>query len=217
MGLQGVLESIQASGEAQLGELEAQTNRLVREIHAEAEAQVRAIQQETRDAALAEASAERARILHQARLEVLHDQGGVREALIQATLDQVRGWLRNLRVAESYPYILRRLADESLKEIADFTNLMQEIHLDADPRDQDILSDIVSGLGLKIKVNYSLDSWGGLIARSEDGRIVVINTLESRLDRAIPHLSRYLAAFYEDEIAVSESSLLEVQPKTLTH
>jgi len=51
-----------------------------------------------------------------------------------------------------------------------------------------------------------LDCWGGLVAKSEDGRIVVINTLEERLERATPFLRRYLAAFFENEQLESEAS-----------
>jgi hypothetical protein len=35
--------------------------------------------------------------------------------------------------------------------------------------------------------------------RSEDGRVVVDNLLETRLERAIPFLRQYLAAWFEDE------------------
>jgi vacuolar-type H+-ATPase subunit E/Vma4 len=54
-------------------------------------------------------------------------------------------------------------------------------------------------MGLNTPVNYELECIGGLIASSVDGEIVVINTLEARLDRAIPSLRRYLAAIFEEE------------------
>jgi hypothetical protein len=38
-----------------------------------------------------------------------------------------------------------------------------------------------------------------MILQSEDGCIVVINTLEARLERAIPHLRQRLAALFEND------------------
>jgi vacuolar-type H+-ATPase subunit E/Vma4 len=46
-----------------------------------------------------------------------------------------------------------------------------------------------------------LNTWGGLIAASADGRVVVINTLEARLEQALPFLRRHLAAYFEEEKA----------------
>jgi vacuolar-type H+-ATPase subunit E/Vma4 len=54
-----------------------------------------------------------------------------------------------------------------------------------------------------------MDCWGGVVAKSEDGCIVIINTLEARLERATPYLRRYLAALFEsegDDVAVSQVS-----------
>jgi vacuolar-type H+-ATPase subunit E/Vma4 len=52
---------------------------------------------------------------------------------------------------------------------------------------------------LELPVSCELNCWGGLTAKSEDGRVVVINTLESRLERATAFLRRHLAALFEEE------------------
>jgi vacuolar-type H+-ATPase subunit E/Vma4 len=70
----------------------------------------------------------------------------------------------------------------------------------------------LTDLGLTLPINYNLDCWGGLIAQSEDGRVVVINTLETRLERAIPYLRRYLAALYEEEHFEPETDQAEFAP-----
>ena len=71
--------------------------------------------------------------------------------------------------------------------------------LEASPDDRVLLEGLLHSLELYLPVSHPLNCWGGLVAKSEDGRIVVINTLEARLERAVPYLRRYLAAFFEGE------------------
>jgi vacuolar-type H+-ATPase subunit E/Vma4 len=69
--------------------------------------------------------------------------------------------------------------------------------LEADPRDRQLLDTLLSRMGLCLPISYTLNCWGGLIAASEDGRVVVINTVEARLERATPYLRGYLATLFE--------------------
>jgi vacuolar-type H+-ATPase subunit E/Vma4 len=73
----------------------------------------------------------------------------------------------------------------------------------ADPRDRSLVENILQEMGLEIPVSYEVECIGGLIAGSADGEIVVINTMEARLERAIPNLRRYLAALFEEEQPVN--------------
>jgi V/A-type H+-transporting ATPase subunit E len=199
MSLQVILDAICASGEAQIREVESHANTRAREILANAELEAEEAREEACAMASAPAGRERARILHRAHLESLHIRGNVREALVEATLDQTRGRLANLRAEHEYPAVLRRLAEEALAELDGSPEETGKIILEADPRDQMLLSKILTVLGLILPVKYTLNCWGGVVARSDDGQVVVINTLEVRLERAIPYLRRYLASVYEDE------------------
>jgi V/A-type H+-transporting ATPase subunit E len=212
MSLQVILDSIRAAGEAQLREMDLRKSAEIREILADADLQAHEIQEEARETAALPAGRERARIIHRARLDGLHNLGNVREALIDTTLDQTRGRLANLRADSTYPQVLRQFTEEALAEVSGSLEEAAKARLDADPRDQDLVVKILSDLGLTLPVNYNLECWGGLIAQSEDGRVVVINTLEARLERAIPYLRRYLAALYEEEHFEPETDQAEFAP-----
>ena len=112
MSLQEVLASIRSTGEAQLADIEAHTRLQVREILANTKTETDEIREAARAAASAPAGPERARILHRAHLESLHNLGGAREALIESTLDQTRGRLGNLRAGETYPAVLKKLVEQ---------------------------------------------------------------------------------------------------------
>jgi len=68
-------------------------------------------------------------------------------------------------------------------------------------RDDALIRQLLDEMDLDLPIKPSLDSWGGLVVRSSDGRIAATNTLEARLARATPFLRRDLGAFLEQEVA----------------
>ena len=198
MSLQAILERIHAVGEAQVQEIERETQTQVGEILASARMEAHQIEEDARAAATAPAARERARILHHARLEALRMVGNVREELVDAALAQTRERLAAIRANSSYMEVLHKLTQEALTELTS-PGREQKAWLEADPRDKKMLENILAEMDSDLQVSYELNCWGGLVAKSEDGRVVAINTLETRLERAATFLRGYLAALFEEE------------------
>jgi vacuolar-type H+-ATPase subunit E/Vma4 len=198
MSLSAILKVIQDNGEARAREIEDQAQIQAHEVMANIKAQALQALKETREAMLLPAARERARIVHHARLEALRIIGDVRETLVDTALEQTRGHLLNIRSYSVYSAVLRRLTEEALAELSNSLEEIGKSQLEADPRDQESLEKILFDMGLDLPVNYELRCWGGLIVRSEDGRVVIINTLDARFERATPYLRRYLAAMFEE-------------------
>jgi len=199
MSLLAILEAIRTSGQAQVREIEASTYHQVHEMRVNARMDAERIADETCLATAAPAFRERARIMHHARLEALQITGNVRENLVDTALDQTRGHLEGLRTDATYPEVLQRLTQEALEELSGSLEKPGQTRLEADPRDRELLENILSDIGMNLEVSYSLNCWGGLIAKSQDNRVVVINTLKARLERATPYLRHYLAAIFDNE------------------
>jgi vacuolar-type H+-ATPase subunit E/Vma4 len=199
MSLEAILEVIRDAGDAQVGEIEARTRTQVYEILANARVESEEVEEEAYNTAIAPAAKERARIIHRARLEAIRVVGEAREALVDMTLERTRGVLAGLRTDRQYPEVLSRLLEEALAELRSSLEHQAIIHLEADRRDRALLESLLKHLDVDIEVSYIKECWGGLVARSEDGRVVVDNLLETRLERAIPFLRQYLAAWYEDK------------------
>jgi vacuolar-type H+-ATPase subunit E/Vma4 len=198
MGLHAIIEAVRLAGQDQVRQIEAGASLQAREILANADLEAQEIGENACAEAFAPAVQERARILHRARLEGLRITGDVREALVDAALDQARGRLAGLREGPGYQEVLLHLTQEALAELSESLESGNQVHLQADPRDREVLlNQVLIDLWLDVPVSFDLNCWGGLIARSEDGRVVVINTLEARLARATPYLRRYLAALFE--------------------
>ena len=198
MSLSAILDAIRVAGETQIHQIESDCNLQIQEIMQQATLRVDTNKEQARAAALAPSFGERAKIIHQARQRALQTIGNVRELIVDAALDQTKGRLAGIRTDAAYPNVLRSLVEEAILELQQTLKEPLGYSLQADHRDQELLESILSDMKIKTRVSYTLESWGGLIAKSLDNRVIVINTLEARLERASPFLRRYLAAFFED-------------------
>jgi vacuolar-type H+-ATPase subunit E/Vma4 len=201
MSLQAILDAIRASGEAQVHEIEARARQQHQEMLCKAQAEAERLRAEARLAALAPVAKERARITQRAQFEALQIVDKAREALVDTILEQARQYLATMRTAPVYPALMRRLIEEALGELKQPDVEVENARLEADPRDRVLVAGILSDIGSDLDVDYGLKSWGGVRATSCDGRVIVINTLEARFERAIPYLRRCLAALLEDDLS----------------
>jgi len=215
MSLHAILEVIRSSGGAKTREIEKRAYAQAREILVNARLEADVIKTQVCAAALEPGIGERARTLHRARLEGLQILGNVREGLVDSAFKQTHERLAGLRAQKIYPDVLNRLLVEALSELKssqyeDEKSVQEPAYcLEADARDRAILENILDELNLEIPVEYRLECWGGLIAKSFDNRVVVINTLEARLERAESYLRFGLASLFEDtQPAIHEEEAL---------
>lgn len=197
MSLPAILEKIRASGQEGLRGIEECARIAAEEIVAQAQADARQIEADAIERAIAPGLAERARTLHRARMDSLRIVGNVKEDLLDAALAAAGARLAPIRADSSYPGVLRTLIHEALDELS--SEGKENAQLDADPRDKTWIENILVESGSKIPVNFTLTCWGGVVAKSMDGKVTVINTLEARLARITPFLRGHLAALFERE------------------
>ena len=207
MSLHAILETIRSSGESKVLEIENRALSQASEISTAARLDAERIDAQACASALEPAFKERARIIHRARLEALMLVGNVRKELVDAALEQTHGRLEGIRADPIYPRVLRQLLLESLNELEGFEKMKGSqaaatVYLECDPHDLALLESLLHEMELDLPISCPLECWGGLIARSSNGRIAAINTLEARLAKITPHLRTYLAALFEDDQAV---------------
>jgi vacuolar-type H+-ATPase subunit E/Vma4 len=202
MALEAILAAIRAAGDSEVQAVEKAARKTAEELLLAGQHQAELIRLAVQAEVVRPAYHERARILHRTGLESLSSIGAVHEEAIGAVFDRARRQLAESRTSPAYPALLRRLTVEALDELARSGEDVSRARLTADPRDRTLLERIVGEVGLALPVEYSLTSWGGLIAATEDEAVVVINTLESRLERAGPYLRHYLAALFEQRGAL---------------
>jgi V/A-type H+-transporting ATPase subunit E len=197
VSLQAILLSIHAAGEAEVREIETRAQDQVRGIMAQAETEAQQLREEGLSIYVIRAARERARLIYQARLEAIKIVGEAREGLVNAALERTRDQLAVIHADPIYPAVLRLLIEEALGEFKESVEAVKNVELEANPRDKSLLESILLEMKLDLPVAYKLDCWGGVIAKSEDGRVIAINTLEARLERATPYLSRSMDALFQ--------------------
>jgi len=197
MSLEAILAAIDAAGQAEANRIRAEAESHARQTLDDARPKADSVWEEARRAALRPVAGERARRIHQARLEALRIVGETRERFLVEALNETRQRLAHLRAAPDYRPILRQLLIEAFDALGEEEMSGGKPELDVDPRDEALVRGLLAELDLDLPVVPSLDTWGGVVAHSGDGRIVVINTLEARFTRITTHLRQDLAARLE--------------------
>ena len=188
MSLQHILKAIADDAEQQVRAIleEAQTRRETR--LSEARRQADALRAQILAKAEAEAEQERARLLHRARLARMRKLVAVQETAFQAALQQARALLAQTRARDDYPAIFAALLREALA-----THEPGAIIHVAD-EDLALARGVLAELGRDAPLAGGLTTWGGVEVHCPDDRIITLNTLESRLERAEPDLRPLLAS-----------------------
>lgn len=171
---------------------ELEIARILAEAHETAVAQRNVAYQE----ALAPLDAESTRRRQKARVEAANILAEAHEQLVTDALANVRRHLSRLRSTPIYPDVLHRLMTEAVEALRAEDG---PVHVSADPRDRDCVLDILPALGLtENDVAFTLTCWGGIIASTLDGQIMITNTLEQRYEQALPELRQRLAAQFAE-------------------
>jgi vacuolar-type H+-ATPase subunit E/Vma4 len=198
MSLQGIIEAVKASGEVRVQQIDAKVRSESEAIMADAQERANKLLEETRKSTTMPAIGDKARLLHQARLEASGILNQARQDLVNVALDEVAERLANARTDPAYPEILSRLIEETLTELWPSLHEGEIASLLADPRDRKLVDSILPKLEREVLVRYDITCWGGVIAESNDGRVVVTGTLEGRFNRSKPFLRQYLAKIIEE-------------------
>lgn len=208
MGLKEILAAIRAESDRACEEITRKAEQDATIIIQDAEN--RAVELRQRELRLGEEAGlrERARVRYEARVQAGRRRTLAWDESYQATLEASRVALSAVRDRLDYPEILRCLIMEALGEL-DAPPVML-----VDPKDE-VLAQVAlvavrehptgDHLPLPERVDATFSTWGGLEARTSDGQITVLNTLESRLERAEPSLRSLVAGIW----SASEPSIPE--------
>jgi vacuolar-type H+-ATPase subunit E/Vma4 len=192
MALQDILRAMETQVESDIRQLEEQSAVTVSEIHRSAEEDAHGILERHHREALAPLQQERARRLNRARLAALRATSQARERLFVQAIACARERLSSLRATPDYPAVLSALLEEALAQIDG------EAHVRADPRDAAVLGSLRSRFP-RAQFEFNLQTSGGIEARTADGRIRVVNTLEGRLEQAQEDLRQKVMPLFGGE------------------
>jgi V/A-type H+/Na+-transporting ATPase subunit E len=182
MALTDLLQAIESEADADRARAADEAAAAAAAVVEDARRDAGALEAELTDAGAAEGrrAAEHERAL--ARLDAAATIRSAREAAFVSLLSGIRAELAAVRETSAYPKLFHALVAESRAALPD----ARELHVD--PLDADLAGTVAPDL----RIEPTLDTWGGVELASDDGR-TIRDTLEERLANAELVLRQRLA------------------------
>lgn len=199
MELEAILDGIRKAGKQQIAligqEADRQSSEIVSKAQSDAEIQERRILTDGKT----RLNREQALIEQQALIQALQIHADARQNLIEEVMVKVQDRMPELRDSKHYAKILAKLVDEALKSIEPSTKKGQKIIVHIDPRDKGIAEKVTADFDKPVTVQYDIQCSGGCNAETEDGKVLAMNTLDSRLEHSLPYIKQKLSIFFESK------------------
>jgi V/A-type H+-transporting ATPase subunit E len=170
------------------------------EILAQAKIQAKSVEDEIIQKGRHDAELIKQRIIANAKLQAKKHGLDVKEEIIQHAFDEAEKRLTKITSSKEYPDILKNIIAEGVESIG-----VEDVEVVV--REEDIklvnnafLKELRKKLGVNITLSKdSIESLGGAIIRTMDGKIVVNNTFETRMRRMRDELRSKVAKILFEE------------------
>jgi V/A-type H+-transporting ATPase subunit E len=179
MDYENLLKSMDASAEEKMAELMQRASKTSAEIKSIAHAKAAEIKKLHMDGALKTTMLERNKSFFMANNEAKKQIGSLKYELFSEAFARARERLASVRENGYYEDVFRRMAEEAVRGLGE-----SEVVLHIDKKDIGLCRKVADDLGVRCEILADNNCMGGLIATSKDGKVVVHNTLESRLESA---------------------------------
>lgn len=195
MALEAILRALDVKAKADIEAIEAKARERVAEIKSEVERETARTRRQTLKKAEDRIRSEANAIVYSASINARSELIKAQEEAVDEAFRVAEQHLHSVGEGEDYPRILEVLLDECLEYFSG------EVLLEVRAEDRERVEGVMAQRQVPYRISDTpLDAAGGLIASSADGEIVVLNTLESRLEKARDKLKLVIAnALFESQ------------------
>lgn len=192
MPYEQLIESVEVSAEERIMELKEKAHRQSMEIRKEAEAKEEPIKKKHLDAAKRAVVVERnksiAKVKEETRMQLIRSK----DEVYQKACSEAKKILSSGRENANYEERFRKMLQEAVLELEG-----EKIQLHIDKRDESLCKKLLPELKVNCEIITDLTCAGGLNAGTEDQKLIVFNTIESRFEKAKVLLRlEFFAALY---------------------
>ncbi len=173
-----MLKTLEEEGRKEQEKIIAKAKERAKAIMDKAKKEAEEIKQGEIDNALIPLSGERAKLLNDARLHVKKEVIQTKEEGVRQVYQKVQDKLAKLHKSSDYPKLFERMIKEATKGING------QVEIQVCDKDADLAKKILTKLKIKANLKGGLDSLGGLVLKTSQGKVVIHNTLESRMEKA---------------------------------
>ena len=179
MTYENLIASMDVSAEKSITERIQKAHQEGEEIKRSAEAKAETITASHLENAQKSAEIERNKLIYNAKAENKMRIIKEKDAVIQRAFFDAKKSLDSFRDRPSYKEDFKKMLQEAVRELEG-----EKVLLHIDTRDETLCRQVLDELGRNSEIVGDLTSAGGLAVSTKDGKVVVSNTIESRLNNA---------------------------------
>ena len=185
MTYENLITSMRVSAEKGITEMMQKAHQEGEEIKRSAEAKAETIKASHLENAQKSAEIERNKLIYNAKAENKMRIIKEKDAVIQRAFFDAKKSLDSFRDRPSYKEDFKKMLQEAVRELEG-----EKVRLHIDTWDETLCRQVLNELGWNSEIVGDLTSAGGLAVSTKDGKVVVSNTIESRLNNAKELLKR---------------------------
>ena len=179
MPYEQLIQSVDECAEDKVRMIRERATRRAAEIHDEAAVKEKRIKQKHEEAARTAVETERGRSVAQVKKETRMQLIHAKDEVYQKAFTGAKEKLSHLRTEAHYASDFKKMLQEAVSELEG-----ESLILRIDKRDEALCKKLVSELNLNCGIVTDIITDGGLDVSTKDGRFVIKNTIESRLERS---------------------------------
>jgi vacuolar-type H+-ATPase subunit E/Vma4 len=179
MPVEQLIEAVEASAQEKIKELMERATKEAAEIKQEAERTGETIKSRLLEAAKKKVEMEGFKSLAKSREETRMQLIRVKDEMYKNAFFEAQKILLSARGNTTYEKVFRNMLKEVVLELEG-----EEIQLHIDKRDENLCGTLLLELNSNCEIIADLTCSGGLDASTKDGRFIVFNTIEKRLEKA---------------------------------
>jgi V/A-type H+-transporting ATPase subunit E len=179
MPYEDLLAAVRANAEERVKEIRDRAGAEALKIRRDAEERAQGIRSASLEEAGRAVQLEKSKLISKVGAEKRMAFARAKEDLFQQVFDQAARRMASVRDHQGYRQLLKKLTGEAMEELPG-----EEIRVHIDPRDEPLCREILREMKRNCEVVTDLTTQGGLNVTTPDERLMIFNTLESRLERA---------------------------------
>ena len=199
MEIQAIIDGIFDAGQQEIASIKNRSKSQVKAIRDQAEAEANEQKIRILKDGRIRMNRSKAVILQRAAMQALQMHANARQSLIVMVLNSSEEVIKQIRTQPNYLAILQKLIKDAILAIIPSLIRDQKIILHLDERDVEIVEAMEIPEKNRVEMKFDLNCSGGCEAHSEDGLVRVLNTFESRFERALPKIQQDLSVFFEEK------------------
>lgn len=178
MALEEMLVALEQESQNDIRKIDSEAEAYENQIILEAEEEAKKTHEISMKNADEEVRLEKARIISRANFQVKKEIVRVKEEMVNKVFDEIVNRAKTLRNQSSYESVFEKLASEALSGIPG--NAVVSVDL----ADETLARKTFEKMGVDCTIKTDFKCSGGLKVMSEDGNIVLNNSIDSRIDKA---------------------------------